>query len=613
MKSDYLSGIAELRQAREKRKARRVGLDQTGGLPDIHLRGGELPAVVDAAEVALLTDNGEALYQRGGVLVRVLRAEAESVQRWIKRRSGALVIRAVEVPYLVERLTRAARWLKYKVATDDWVVCDCPDRIAKTLAARGSWKLPALAGTIESPTLRPDGTILAAPGYDSFTGLLYEPGSTEFPTIPESPTREDALLALEVLCRILEGFPFVDRSAVIGSDMAAALAAVLTALIRRSLKSAPLFAFGAPKMGSGKSLLADVVSMVATGRPCSVMSLGDDSNEERKRWIAVLLEGDPVICIDNVEKPLGGSALCSILTQESYRDRILGMTQTVSVSTAVTLLATGNNLIFDGDLTTRVVPCDLDPHVERPEERSFDVNLYQYVPEHRGELVVAGLTILRAYAIAGRPKQPIPAFGRFEEWSDWVRSSLVWLGAADPCEGRSRIEALDPTRQRLGQLLLAWREALPGRPCTVAEAIKSSAEKPDLKEALLGVGADRRGEINPRYVGNFLQKHALRIEDGSRFVRGETRGKVATWQVEASSDPGVSGVSGVVPNARAKNQNSFFLYSVGADPSNPSNPLIPDRPCGVCGAQVGPDDFFCPPCWSVRQARRGANRIEVPS
>lgn len=610
MSPGKLTGFAALKEAREK-KRKHTSSASGDGLPEIRLRGGDLPAIVDAAEAALLADQGEALYQRGGVLVRVIRTEAESVRRWLRRATGSLVIRVVELPYLVERLTQAARWLKYKAASDDWVACDCPDRIGKTLAARGVWKLPALAGTIEAPTLRPDGSILATPGYDEATGLFYDPGSTTFPEVPDQPTRDDALAALAVFQSLLRDFPFFDRPAqgpIDGSDFATAVASILTALIRRSLKSAPLFAYRAPKMGSGKSLLADVVSMVATGRPCAVLSLGQDANEERKRWIAILVEGDPVICVDNIDRPLGGSALCSILTQESYRDRILGMTRTVSVSTAVTLLATGNNLVFEGDLTTRVIPCDLDPAVERPEERTFDVNLHEYVPEHRAELVVAGLTILRAFVVAGRPKQDLPTFGRFEEWSDCVRSALVWLGTADPCSGRSRIEDLDPTRQRLGQLLIAWREALPGRPATVSDAVRSSAENSDLKEALLAVGVDRRGDINPRYVGTFLQKHARRIEDGWRFVRDESRGKVATWKVERVAIQGVSGVSGDVPNARAKNPDLFSLDTVGKNPSNPSvPPLLPLEPA-----------FSCPACgeshwWLTHSKTRVCRRCHPPA
>lgn len=70
------------------------------------------------------------------------------------------------------------------------------------------------------------------------------------------------------------------------------------------------------------------------------------------------------------------------------------------------------------------------------------------MPENRAKLVVAGLTVLRAYHVAGRPDQGLPVFGRFEEWSDWVRSSLVWLGMANPCITRKRAEEVDPVPQR---------------------------------------------------------------------------------------------------------------------------------------------------------------------
>jgi hypothetical protein len=567
----------------------------TGGerdRPVIELRGGELPSIVDAAETALISAIRKELYQRGGLLVRLTRSESETARRGLKRAQGSLVIRPVELPYLVELLTAAASWMKFSPKNGEWFEIDCPERIAKTLAARGTWALKSLTGTIEAPTLRPDGSIVVAPGYDDATGLFYDPGTVSFPELKLDPSREEARAALGIFERLLSGFPFVDQNKERpGSDFSVAVSAILTALVRRSLKSAPLHAFRAPKMGSGKSLLADVVGMIATGRPCAVMSPGEDANEEKKRWLSVLLEGDPVVCIDNIERPLGGSTLCSILTQETYKDRILGMSRTVSVSTAVTLLCTGNNLIFDGDLTTRVIPCDLDPGVERPEERRFDTNLYQYVPEHRAELVVAGLTILRAYVAAGRPPQEISPFGRFEEWSDWVRSALVWLGAADPCAGRSRIEEQDPTRQRLGQLLMAWREAFPGRPVTVAEAIRT-AETPipmepsadtalidRLRDSIQAVAADRSGHMNPRYLGNFLSRHAKRIEGGLRFERGDDRNKVATWLVTEVGAQGVPRVSGVIPNARERNPGDL---SLGALRDHPQNPANPHAPCFTC-------------------------------
>ena len=36
----------------------------------------------------------------------------------------------------------------------------------------GQWKFPAVVGLITTPTLRPDGSLLADPGYDPVTRLI---------------------------------------------------------------------------------------------------------------------------------------------------------------------------------------------------------------------------------------------------------------------------------------------------------------------------------------------------------------------------------------------------------------------------------------------------------
>lgn len=101
------------------------------------------------------------------------------------------------------------------------------------------------------------------------------------------------------------------------------------------------------------------------------------------------------------------------------------------MATAPTLccwIATGNNLVVAGDLTTRIVPCNLDPQMEHPEEREFKRNLHEWIPVHRPRLIQMILIMLRAYIVAGKPKQPIKNFARFEDWSGPVRSALIWLG-----------------------------------------------------------------------------------------------------------------------------------------------------------------------------------------
>lgn len=497
--------------------------------PCIVVEGGKLTEILDQAEEALLRVTE--IYQRGTHLVRPVRDSAMTVRAGIRREPGSLTLLAVDALFLVEQLTRAAIWQKWDGRMDRLKEIDCPEILAKIyLARRGNWKAPELLGVVQAPTIRPDGSILSTPGYDRATRLLFASNGKTFRTVPDRPTLADAKRACEELLEPLRDFPWLEPS-----DRSAALAAILTALARHSLRTAPLFAFRAPKMGSGKSLLADVVSLVATGRPAPVMTPGRDEDEDRKRILAVLMEGVPVSCIDNIEKPLGGAAISSVLTQETFRDRVLGRTETAIVPTTTTWLATGNNLVLRGDLSTRVVPCDLDPRCERPEQRSFKVNLYEHVPSHRDRLVPAALTILRAYHVAGRPTQPLPPFGRFEDWSNLIRSSLVWCGEPDPCAGRSRLEEDDPERLVLREFLRAWRDGLGSELVTSAELIHRS-KRPgheQLHELLAEVCMGRDRVPSSKRLGHWILKHERRIEAGLRVERAGKRQGANLWRVHA--------------------------------------------------------------------------------
>ena len=174
---------------------------------------------------------------------------------------------------------------------------DCTLRIAETYVAReGMWKLPVLTGLINSPTLRPDGSILDRPGYDVSTGMLFDPKQTRFPSITPEPDRDEALAAQSYLRKLIDSFPFVGDA-----DRAVALSGILTTVVRRSIPTAPLHAFNAPVAGSGKSLLVDIASMIASGRPAAVIAHGKTEEEMEKRLGAAFIAGDALISIDNHE------------------------------------------------------------------------------------------------------------------------------------------------------------------------------------------------------------------------------------------------------------------------------------------------------------------------
>ncbi|MGH8478205.1 MAG: hypothetical protein ACREXK_01160 [Gammaproteobacteria bacterium] len=103
-----------------------------------------------------------------------------------------------------------------------------------------------------------------------------------------------------------------------------------------------------PEAGSGKSLLVDAAAILASGGPASVMDFGRDAVEAGKRLDAMMLAGDPLIAVDNVEAPLEGAVLCQMPTQPARRIRVLGTHQVATVSCVQLVVATGCNLTLRG-------------------------------------------------------------------------------------------------------------------------------------------------------------------------------------------------------------------------------------------------------------------------
>ena len=474
----------------------------------ILVRAGHTPEEVDQAEAALLAaDLG--VYQRGENLVRVVRLPQSVGEDGIKRPGGVLVIHSLRPAWLKEKFALAALWLKLGI--DGEYPINPPSGHVSTLLARvGEWQAPVLHGVVSCPTMRKDGTILQIPGYDPASGLLYEPNGVEFPEVPETPTRDDALLALKLLLAPFRDFVFSTPA-----DQSVMLCALLTALIRRILPSAPLFAIDAPTAGSGKSLLCETIGIIAIGHKPTMISQGKNPEEDEKRITSVLMAGDPIIVFDNCDKPLGGDTLCSALTQEVIAARILGRSEVTRMLTNALFMATGNNLEVMGDLGRRTLLCRIDTGEERPDQIEHDFNPIVEARENRAELVVAGLTILRAYYAAGRPNLLLP-IGSFESWNI-VREALVWLKEADPTKTRERVIADDPGKGELADLLEQWADALGEKSTTLAEIAEAASQNQHGKITVLHdalAALTYKGIFNTRSVGRYLGKHKDRVVSG---------------------------------------------------------------------------------------------------
>jgi hypothetical protein len=471
------------------------------------------------------------LYQQSGRLVHVAAAGSCADEDDVHRAAQAHIIHGVTVPVCQQLAMRIVKF--YKWTNKGPAPSECPTWLAEHyLQKTEGWQLNELKGIVGAPTIRADGTILQTPGYDKQSGILYIPNA-EFPAILDNPTKEDAIVALESICNVVRGFEFATPEA-----GAVWVAAAMTAVVRRILRTAPMFAFSAPVMGAGKSLLAELISFIATGHEPAVMSQGSSPEEDSKRLLSALMRGDCVIQIDNCERPIEGDSFCSILTSPVWQSRILGRTEMSRVSTNTTFLATGNNLSFKGDMSTRALMCKLLPKAERPEERVYDWDARAETHTQRAHLVAAILTIIRAYFVAGQPPVTMKTFGRFEQWQDIVQAPLLWLGAPDPCKTRALVERNDPDRQIFGRLVYLWNTVYGPRAVRLKEVgelvARLSGHAPEARELYDMVCELSGGKGLEVYdalkFGKYLQAKEERLSDGLRFVRGEDRkNKVATW------------------------------------------------------------------------------------
>lgn len=402
--------------------------------------------------------------------------------------------------------------------------------------------VPKISGVITTPTLRPDGSILWDAGFDEATGLFhFADASIDLSELEADPTKEDAEKALKLLDDLLEEFPFVSPL-----DRAVALSLIITAVVRGSLSVAPLHAIKAFTPGTGKSYLIDLISAIAAGRPCPAFSQSSKEDEAEKRLVGALLSGTPLISIDNCNGDLKGETLCQAIERPIVSLRALGKSDMFDIESRATIIANGNNLRVCGDLVRRTVVCNLDAALERPELREFRMDPVNLIMANRGRYIAAAMTVVLAYRKAGLPGKA-KRLASFEDWSDTIRSALIWLGKEDPCKSMDAARDDDPELGQMRDMIELWHGVFGNLPCTLKWIEETSAERhinpttgfpgemkyPELREALLDVASDMRGGVATKRLSSWMRRHMGRVVNGKRFVTaGNAQGGIARWRVE---------------------------------------------------------------------------------
>jgi len=214
------------------------------------------------------------------------------------------------------------------------------------------------------------------------------------------------------------------------------------------------------------------------------------------------------------------------------------------------MLMTGNNLTLAGDMPRRVLKCRIDPQTDRPFAREFKLDPLSYVIEHRQEMAAAALTIVRGWLTSGAKRAP-GRMASFENWDDFVRQPVAWLGRdifpggfADPMEAVTAAQASDPEQESLHEMLLTW-QGIYGTSYVTASAVHSTInggygddrrKTSRLKEALVELN-NGRDIASAKGLGRILSYRRARIVGGLQLkVKLDKSSNAKMWCVAGKAD-----------------------------------------------------------------------------
>lgn len=547
---EYSSACTGMKEGSERYEkayqtlAKKLGIDISEEKPELHIEVvvGEISRIVDQTQKAIVAAK-RPVFVRGGTLVEPIHTEYPTI-------GDETTLVTVFRPIAIENLRYMTNkhgivYLQWNDKKKRLVKIDPPDKVCATLVKLGHWSFPRVAGIINSPTLRPDGSILSERGYDAKTQLWCAPDKhLKLPEMKSRPTKKEAAESLEMLKDLLTGFAFNSEL-----DRSVALAAILTTVLRGGFDISPMVLVLAHMAGTGKSYLVDLISTIVRGRPCPVITASRNEEEMEKRIGSLLIESTPMISIDNLSFDLKSDLLCQMCTQQTVKVRVLGKSETPDCEWKGALFATGNNVNLSGDMTRRGLICNLDAGTERPELREYEFSPVDRVLKNRGAYIAAVLTIARAYLLGGKVER-VEKIGSYGQWSKFVREPLIWLGEEDPIKSMEQAFANDPAKDAAERLIEQWREHLGTvEPFKVNELIEKAKEtdpnpvmgagipefvkkRPDLYEVMLERAGDR-GQIDPRRMALWLRSLNGQIYNGFKVVMvAGPAGKGHKWKVQ---------------------------------------------------------------------------------
>lgn len=308
---------------------------------------------------------------------------------------------------------------------------DFPVAIAvEMIASKALNALPEVIGVAHVPIINENGEMFAEPGYDP-SSMRWVSTSVRAVAVPDAPTREDAESALALLHWLLREYEFDGPR-----NKVAGVGCLMTAVLRASMRKAPLWASTSGMARTGKDRLLRTCSTVSTGGPPVMYAFGKTPEERDKRLSQVLHSGAPFIVMSNINGGIESDDLCVFLSEGSVVVRQYGSTGSGRrAQYGAFWSVSGNNFEPRGDLVARCVTVRQVSSNPDPGLRVFEFDDLKWLrdPNNRRSIVAAVFTIAKWWMQerARGTNARLGGTNGFDEWSALVREPLFALTDLD--------------------------------------------------------------------------------------------------------------------------------------------------------------------------------------
>lgn len=436
-----------------------------------------------------------------------------------------------------------------------------PTAFVKHFHSRSDEVLPTVSAIATLPIVLPDGTLLAKRGLDRERGIVFRVPKHLLSYVPSRAECTPGAVAAAM--RFLTDDWLCDISTTYAGKCIL-IAAALTVIERSVLNERPAFFVTAGRRGGGKTTALIMLLMAVTGIRPSAAAWSPNEEERRKSLLSYLIEGLPAIIWDNIPRglSLGCPHIEKSCTTAFYSDRRLGVSEMVSVSSAVVHMFTGNNIAPRGDLASRSLQVRLDVDRPDPENRDFaHADPIGWTESHRGEILSALYTVLLGNPALDPDSRLVPQT-RFKMWwrligsaiehaADWQRKEYEQavrdlLIDAAPEKAPTKINFRDlflsqdeedeesaSLSEALDVLKTKWPDGMQFKAAEVAAYLNDRSDYQAVEDrdscALLRdfffPKGDQKGDVSGKAVGNAMKRHTDNpvAHRGKRLVLKKSR------------------------------------------------------------------------------------------